>query len=145
MIKTAHTPEANKKRTESFLKSWIPPKGENHPRWKGGHFETIKRRINSGKANEAQKKYRKNNPDKVREWSSTRSKRKTGRLPNGTVKKLLQHQNNLCVYCKCDVSVKYHVDHIIPLSKSGEHKPNNIQILCPSCNVKKSAKLNYKP
>lgn len=145
MIKTAHTPEANKKRTESFLKSWIPPKGENHPRWKGGHSETIKRRINSGKANEAQKKYRKNNPDKVREWSSTRSKRKTGRLPNGTVKKLLQHQNNLCVYCKCDVSVKYHVDHIIPLSKGGEHKPNNIQILCPSCNVKKSAKLNYKP
>lgn len=145
MVKLAHTPEANQKRTESFLKSWNPPKGENHPRWKGGQKQTTKRRIKSGKANESLKKYRANNPDKVREWSSTRHKRKTGRLPKGTVKKLLQQQNNLCVYCECDISVKYHVDHIIPLSKGGEHKAENIQILCPSCNVKKSAKLNYVP
>jgi hypothetical protein len=122
----------------------VHPKGEDHPRWAGGFKESVKRRISSGKANESVKKYRANNPDKVREWSSTRHKRKTGRLPRGTVKNKIASQNGLCVYCQQDITVKYHVDHIIPLSKNGKHEESNIQILCPTCNVKKSAKLNFK-
>jgi hypothetical protein len=122
----------------------VHPKGEDHPRWAGGFKESVKRRISSGKANESVKKYRANNPDKVREWSSTRHKRKTGRLPRGTVKNKIANQNGLCVYCQQDITVKYHVDHIIPLSKNGKHEESNIQILCPTCNVKKSAKLNFK-
>ena len=120
------------------------PVGFNHPRWKGGQQVCVKRRIASGKANQSLKIYRSKNPEKVKEWSSSRANKKTGRLPNGTVKSLLFAQNYQCVYCKLDITNKYHVDHIYPLSKGGEHKANNIQILCPPCNLKKSAKLNFK-
>lgn len=149
MHKFSHTQESNKKRAESFKKAiedgrYVVPTGKDHPKWMGGAKETIKRRIKSGKANESLKKYRKANPDKVREWAHTRHKRKIGRLPRGTVKLKMQLQNNLCVYCQKDVSITYHVDHIIPLAKGGTHVPDNIQILCPTCNVRKSAKLNFK-
>jgi 5-methylcytosine-specific restriction endonuclease McrA len=144
------TPEAKKKSKKTYLSRLkagliTHPFGENHPAWKGGSAATTRRRIEDGRANESVKKYRAKNPDKTREWSSTRLSRKTGRLPKGTVKSIGDKQQWLCVYCKCDVSQKYHVDHIIPLSKGGKHKPENIQVLCPSCNVRKSNKLDYKP
>ena len=119
----------------------VHPKGKNHPRWKGGSSATVQRRIADGRANDSLKRYRKNNPDRVREWSATRLKNKTGRLPKGTVSAKLQAQNYLCVICNTSVADKYHVDHIFPLSKGGKHEPSNIQILCPSCNVRKSNKI----
>jgi len=143
------TPEAKQKSKETYKKNLAAgliehPKGEASPRWKGGQKETTKRRIADGRAKKSVKQYRSKNPDKVKEWSTTRLSRKTGRLPNGTVKSIGNRQQWLCVYCKCDVSQKYHVDHIIPLAKGGKHAPENIQILCPSCNVRKSSKLDYK-
>ena len=142
---SAHTSEANAKRAASFKKSiangkYIVPIGKDHPKWKGGQKETISRRIKSGKAKESLKKYRENNPDKVREWSQTRHKRKTGRLPRGTITNLMTKQNKQCNICKTDIEHKYHMDHIYPLAKGGKHEASNIQLLCPSCNVRKSAK-----
>jgi hypothetical protein len=144
------TPQAKQKSKETYKKNLADglidhPKGELHPRWKGGEKATIAQAIKDGRRGLSVKKYRAKNPDKVREWSTTRLSRKTGRLPNGTVKSIGERQQWLCVYCKCDVSQKYHVDHIVPLAKGGNHVPENIQILCPSCNVRKSSKLNYSP
>ena len=34
-----------------------------------------------------------------------------------------------------------HIDHKIPLAKGGKHIIGNIQILCPTCNIKKGAKI----
>lgn len=142
------TKEAKAKSLETYKKNLAEgkfkhPTGEFHPRWKGGEKATIAQGILDGKRQASTKKYRAKNPDKIREWSQTRRKRKLGRLPRGTVKYLIETQNGLCVYCKIDITQKYHVDHIIPLAKCGKHEPSNIQILCPTCNVKKSAKLNF--
>lgn len=38
-----------------------------------------------------------------------------------------------------------HCDHINPYSKGGETKLDNLQTLCRTCNLKKSAKTNWKP
>lgn len=143
--KAAHTLEANIKRAKSFKQAiatgkYTVPIGKNHPRWMGGQKECSKRRIKSGKANESLKKYRAKNPDKVREWNQTRHKRKTGRLPRGTITNLMTKQNKQCNICKTDIEHKYHMDHIYPLAKGGKHEASNIQLLCPSCNVRKSAK-----
>jgi 5-methylcytosine-specific restriction endonuclease McrA len=34
----------------------------------------------------------------------------------------------------------YHKDHVVPLALGGEHAPNNIQLLCPACNLSKGAR-----
>ena len=34
-----------------------------------------------------------------------------------------------------------HVDHIIPLSKGGAHRPSNLAVACDKCNMSKGAKL----
>ena len=42
-----------------------------------------------------------------------------------------------CVYCKSDIRSRYHVDHITPLCRGGSNGPENIQLLCPPCNLAK--------
>lgn len=39
----------------------------------------------------------------------------------------------------------WHVDHIVPLSKSGLHVPTNLQYLTSEDNMKKGTSLNYIP
>lgn len=56
------------------------------------------------------------------------------------VSKIINMQNNLCVYCGDDISDDYHVDHIMPLALGGSNWPSNLQCLCPTCNLRKSAK-----
>lgn len=52
---------------------------------------------------------------------------------------LLKIQKNLCLYCK-EKLVKYHIDHIVPIKLGGDNSKLNIQILCPTCNMRKNAK-----
>jgi len=139
----AHTPEAIKKRVQSFKETMAVngyKRGQDHPRWAGGSKATYERRKISGKIKETLKKYRSKNPEKVKEWSQKRSAGKTGRLPKGFIAWLKEQQKNLCVICSQNLPDNYHVDHIYPISKGGKHEPQNIQLLCPSCNVKKAAK-----
>lgn len=63
-----------------------------------------------------------------------------GRLSIGLGEKLLKLQNGKCAICKCDISQKNHLDHIVPLAIGGPNKDENIQLLCPTCNHSKSAK-----
>jgi hypothetical protein len=115
-------------------------KGAENPKWKGGKEESLKRRLSSGAAAKTTKKYRKENPHKVKEFTLRRKSKKIGRLPNGTIKKIGDSQKWLCVVCRVNIKIKYHMDHINPLARGGLHEPSNIQLLCPSCNVRKSAK-----
>lgn len=119
-----------------ITKSQAQPRGEDSPCWKGG-LEATRRRLS---ARGAQRIYRKANPERVREWSQRRHARKTGRLPRGTVLRLRVLQRDKCAFCRASLSHGYHVDHILPLALGGKHAPENIQLLCPTCNVRKSAK-----
>lgn len=114
--------------------------GPDNVKWKGGHKEAVKRRIKSGKANATLKIYRARNPEKVRDWVHRRRGKKVGRLPSGTVARILLMQRGCCANCRETLKGKYHVDHVTPLARGGQHEPKNIQILCPTCNLRKSAK-----
>lgn len=48
-------------------------------------------------------------------------------------------QNGLCYWCKRKLT-KYHVDHVIPVSRGGSNGPENIVIACPYCNRSKGNK-----
>ncbi|WP_269759257.1 HNH endonuclease [Variovorax sp. E3] len=62
------------------------------------------------------------------------------RLPRGTVKKIGGLQRWRCACCEVDIRFRFHMDHVISLAAGGEHAPLNIQLLCKTCNLKKSAK-----
>lgn len=117
------------------------PTGEAHPLWKGGSRAATLRQTQSGKAKARLSIYRQKNRIRVREWAEKRVTAKASRrLPKGTVAKKMEQQRGLCVYCSAELSISFHVDHIMPLALGGEHAPSNIQLLCPSCNCKKGAK-----
>lgn len=88
--------------------------------------------------------WRKNNPFKMREYYNRRRLREGA--GNGFSKQdieiLLQQQVGRCNYCHSSlIENKMHVDHIIPISRGGEHSSRNIQLLCMSCNCSKGQKM----
>lgn len=62
------------------------------------------------------------------------------KLSKDIIKKLFNQQDNKCVYCNIDISNNFHLDHIMPLALGGLHTDENIQLLCPRCNLKKGSK-----
>jgi 5-methylcytosine-specific restriction endonuclease McrA len=125
--------------------------GADSPSWKGGKEGMHQRRLalyndperlKAHRQETARKlrEYRKNNPEKVREFADNRAGKKLGRLPKGTVQRIGNTQKWHCAICRRGIKNAFHVDHIMPLFRGGEHSPRNIQLLCESCNVRKSSK-----
>jgi hypothetical protein len=55
----------------------------------------------------------------------------------------LNTQQKECAHCNCKEGT-FHVDHILPIAKGGRDEVNNMQFLCEDCNLRKSAKFDYK-
>lgn len=89
------------------------------------------------------REWRKANPEKSRiSVINYRARREgAGRLPYGTIPALMRAQDSKCLCCGADLSAGYHVDHIFPLFRGGKNTPDNVQLLCPTCNTRKGYKL----
>lgn len=55
----------------------------------------------------------------------------------------LSAQPKVCVYCGVDCADKFHVDHFMPLARGGKHEIANLRVACPTCNLRKNAKLPF--
>lgn len=56
------------------------------------------------------------------------------------IRDLMRLQRSKCAVCGEKIAKRFHVDHIVPLSRGGGNERANIQLLCPTCNLRKSAK-----
>ena len=56
-------------------------------------------------------------------------------------REVFERDKEQCVRCGCKDNIQF--DHIIPFSKGGASSSNNCQILCQSCNLRKSNKIGY--
>lgn len=94
----------------------------------------------------AEKRWRTKNKHKVRMFRHNRKKLEKTKLSNSvSSKEILEWENSwrncdvVCSYCLSEIKgEKAHVEHIIPLSKSGQHEIWNLCISCQKCNRKKS-------
>lgn len=77
--------------------------------------------------------------------------RRAAKLNNGgkhtgaEILELFDLQSGKCPYCKTKLHKtkrnSFHVDHVMPLSKGGSNEIENLQLLCPTCNLSKHDKL----
>jgi len=61
--------------------------------------------------------------------------RRKGAASPGDVAKIMGRANGRCVYCGKES--KLSLDHVIPLTRGGDHKKRNLIPACKSCNSKK--------
>ena len=127
----------NKERVREHNKAWRKDNKDKIRDWSRDWY--LK---NTDKAKASSANWLKNNPDAKRVIvNNYRLKKKsTGKLSNDISSKLLLLQKNKCACCGKNLRDKYHLDHIIPISRGGKNIDSNIQLLCVTCNLTKGAK-----
>lgn len=101
------------------------------------------RRLNPERAKAAVDAWYAKNPDAMKIKKHTRRARLLagGKLSSDIVLKLLKLQRGMCAACHCKLSKSgQHIDHIMPIAKGGANTDDNVQLLCPPCNLAKNAK-----
>ena len=96
------------------------------------------------------RRYRAKYPDKVRaNRKRAKHKRRVQSLADTKPisafdeKAQLKRQKSKCYYCKCKLE-KYHIEHIVPISRGGGNDPDNLVLACPFCNQSKNNKLPHE-
>lgn len=114
--------------------------------WRAANKKKIAeyRKNNAEKAKSYDVTYRILHPDKRKINEHNRRVKKNnngGKLSAGIVSKLLSVQRGKCAVCKKTlIKIGHHIDHIIPLVRGGKNIDANVQLTCPSCNIKKGGK-----
>lgn len=89
------------------------------------------------------------NAERVKEWSRVKQNKRRARLADAggkqytvdDIKRLMVLQRGRCASCGISIKSKYHIDHRVPVSKGGSNDIKNIELLCPTCNLRKSDKM----
>ena len=132
----------NKDRSAATYKAWQQANKERLAAKNVVRYAENKERIT--KINKA---WQKANPEKqAAHWRNRRARKlaSEGSHTASDTSAIFDSQRGLCASCQIKLvksgKNKYHVDHVMPLKLGGSNWPTNLQCLCPSCNLRKSAK-----
>lgn len=100
-----------------------------------------RRKANIQRERLASKRWAAENPEKTRAYKSANNAKRRLRKSAGFVRTQdlvkLQRQTK-CFYCQ--QTKKLTIEHVIPLSRGGQHTIGNLVMACQSCNFRKHAK-----
>lgn len=118
-------------------------------KWQAANPDKVKqhiakwRRANPSKQVVYVAKWKAAHPESNRIYDQNRRARKCGndsKLSLGLIERLSKLQRGKCACCRGPLISGFHRDHIMPLALGGSNTDDNIQLLCPACNMQKSAK-----
>ncbi len=134
--RAAHRTERNAKSAEFYANN-IDRLREQHREYARTQEATERRRI-----------YRRENMPTVLAWNATRKAMLVGAVMGDTTeiervyRRAKEDPRVRCYLCGKLIQIgKRHVDHIVPLSKGGAHRPSNLAIACSFCNLSKKDKM----
>lgn len=89
-----------------------------------------------------QKRYKVAHPDKILDKLARHRARKRGVTIEKVSRAVVYERDaGRCHLCgKKTPKRGWHLDHIIPLARGGEHSYKNLAVACPECNIAKGAK-----
>jgi 5-methylcytosine-specific restriction endonuclease McrA len=100
-------------------------------------------RRNPQKIRAAIKRWHAANPDAQRTYRAARRARireAGGTYTKEDVRRLMRLQRGKCAACRTCLLRGYNVDHVVALKNGGSNGPENLQLLCFPCNMKKGTK-----
>ena len=130
--------EANREKISDYSHKRYHSNREKIAKYSRKYYEA-----NRDKVAERGRKWTQANPDKVKEiYHNRRAKIKGngGKLSKNIVQILLDRQKGKCACCGKSLKHGYHLDHIMPLALGGMNTDDNVQLLTPTCNLRKGAK-----
>ncbi len=100
------------------------------------------REANSDRVNRVHREYTAKNRECTNEQGLRSWHKRRAIKYNTTIEKIYKESvfvrdKGVCGICAKDIQGKWHLDHILPLSKGGTHTYQNVQIAHPFCNLRK--------
>lgn len=141
--------EQNPEKVQAYQRENAKQIAEKNKRWRKFNkihiaaYNEIWREDNREHTKEYAVQYRKEKPEIKRLSESKRRARKMGGKGHVSAEQLMELyaiQRGECIYCGTLLKDGYEMDHIIPLSRKGDHHITNIQLLCSKCNGTKHTK-----
>ena len=127
----------NKERQGFYCKKYREGSGklkrsENHKNWQ---------KENKDKTNQYTYKWRQKNPGKMAEQRFSRRSKNDASPLTKNEKKIVNEIYKLSKLCERIFGIKYHVDHVIPISLGGNNHPSNLRVIPAQMNLEKGSKL----
>lgn len=100
-------------------------------------------KINRQRVRDNCSRWKSENKDKVNSYTRNRRAKLAGSdgyHSADDVARIIRMQRKKCASCRLSLAHGYHVDHIKPVVLGGSNGSDNIQVLCPRCNMSKGGK-----
>lgn len=161
---------ANREKIAAAREAWVARNGpkvrgykrawaERNPDYQASHYQANRQEVrnkqrsyaalNAEAATERVRLWAQENPERHAELMRQGRERRRARQSAAFVENIdrnevLVRDGGLCCLCGEGVDTSgWHLDHVVPLSRGGEHSYANVAVTHPSCNQRKGSSVSY--